>query len=112
MGAHFAPSYANLAMGLWEHLSIWNDNPFSRYIVFIGRYIDYIIVIWDRTRPPVEQFVSHFNYNDLGLSFTFICSPESLAFLDLELCHTNSAIYAKNYIKPIVGNSYLHYQSC
>lgn len=43
MGVNFAPSYANLTMGLWEHLSIWNNNPFSKYIVYIGRYIDDII---------------------------------------------------------------------
>lgn len=40
MGANFAPIYANLTMGFLEHLFIWNDNPFSKHIVFIGRYID------------------------------------------------------------------------
>lgn len=36
MGGNFAPSYANLAMGLWEQCFIW--------------YIDNIIIIWDGPR--------------------------------------------------------------
>lgn len=47
MGAHFAPSYANLTMGHWEHQYIWHNNPFSSHIVFYGRYIDDVIIIWD-----------------------------------------------------------------
>lgn len=47
MGANFAPSYANLAMGYWEKNYIWYNNSFLANIVFFGRYIDNIIVIWD-----------------------------------------------------------------
>lgn len=35
MGANFSTSYANLTMGHWENLFIWNNNPFAQHIVFL-----------------------------------------------------------------------------
>lgn len=112
MGANFAPSYANLMMGLWEQHSTWNNNPYSEHIVFFGRYVDDIVIIWDGTRSRVDYFVAYCNTNDLGLSFTSVCDPNTLAFLDLELSHSDEHIHAKNYTKPTVGNSNLHFHSC
>lgn len=36
MGANFAPSYANLAMGLWKHRYIWHNNPYHKHLIFYG----------------------------------------------------------------------------
>lgn len=40
-------------------------------IIFYGRYIDDIIIIWDRDTNHIKQFVSHYNYN-MGLSFSYM----------------------------------------
>lgn len=112
MGANFAPSYANLAMGFWENQHIYKNNPFSANIVFFGRYIDDLIIIWDGTPNLITSFVQHCNDNTYGLSFTFVTSLNTMAFLDLELGHDGQTIYAKNYVKPTAGKSYLHYKSC
>lgn len=112
MGANFAPSYANLAMGYWEEHYISHNNPYSSYIVFFGRYIDDLIVIWDGPIDSITSFVDHCNHNPYGLSFTHVSDPNCLAFLDLELSHVDESIIAKNYIKPTAGNSFLHYKSC
>lgn len=112
MGTNFAPSYANLTMGLWETRYIWANNPFMAKIIFYGRYIDDIIIIWDGNTDDIESFVSHCNDNNMGLSFTSVHDKTHLAFLDLDLFHDTGRIHAKNYCKPTAGNSYLHYNSC
>lgn len=83
MGANFAPSYANLAMGLWEHEFIWDNNPYSRHLVFYGRYIDDIIIIWSGSPQDTLDFIQHCNSNPHGLRFTHVSNAEKLAFLDL-----------------------------
>lgn len=112
MGANFAPSYANLTMGYWELLHIDHNNPFATHVVYSGWYMDDIIIIWDGSPQLIDSFVHHCNNNTLGLSFTHVSAQESLAFLDLELCHKDRSIYTKNFVKPTAGNSYLHYSSC
>lgn len=98
MGANFAPSYVNLAMGFWENLHILLNNPFSRNIVFFGRYIDDVIIIWDGSFDVINQFVHYCNNNQYGLSFTFVTDPNTLPFLDLKLRHDErtSTIVSKN----------------
>lgn len=112
MGANFAPSYTNLTMGQWENQFIWNNNPFAQHVIFFGRYIDDIVIIWGGSLSQVDDFVAHCNANDLGLSFTAVWSRDSLAFLDLELSHEDVRIFARNYAKATAGKSYLHYDSC
>lgn len=112
MGANFAPSYTNLTMGYWELQYISHNNPFAAHIIYYGRYIDDIILIWEGTSESIESFVKHCNCNSLGLSFTHVIDPEKLIFLDLELFHSESEIHATNFVKPTAGNSYIHYQSC
>lgn len=112
MGANFAPSYANLAMGYWEKNHIWYNNPYSANIVFFGRYSDDIIVIWDGPVDLITLFVEHCNRNPYGLAFTHVFDSNNLIFLDLELSHKDGSIIARNYTKPTAGNSYLHVHSC
>lgn len=96
------------------YLYIFQNNPFAPNIVFFGRYIDDIIIIWDGSVDAIDLFVEYCNKNQYGLSFTFVANPNTLMFLDLELGHNEvtSTIVSKNYIKPTAGNSYLHYNSC
>lgn len=112
MGAHFVSSYANLTMGLWENEYIWHNNPFTPNLIYYGRYIDDIIIIWDGPATLVEDLVAHCKNNMFGLSFTHVCDPTTLAFLDLELSHLDNAFIAKNDFKPTACNSYLHFSSC
>lgn len=112
MGANFAPPYANLAMGLWEHEYVWNNNPYSRHLVYYGRYIDDIIINWSGSPQNIPDFVNHCNHNPHGLGFTYISDADKLAFLDLELYHVGDTIHVRNYSKPTAGISLLHYKSC
>lgn len=96
-------------MGLWELSYIWHNNPFLSNIVFYGRHIDDVIIIWDGNEPMVQDFVTHCNDNNMGLSFTTVMNKEKLSFLDLEWYHVGKEIHARNYTKPKAGNSFLHY---
>lgn len=111
MGAIFAPSYANLTMGFWEHLYLSTNHPFAAHVIYYGRYIDDIVIIWGGTPQEIDTFVQYCNQIPLDLSFTHVLDPNSVAFLDLELCHDNGAIYAKNFIKPTAGNSFIYFDS-
>lgn len=112
MGANFAPGYANLTMGHWEELNIWSNNPYARHLIFYGRYIDDILIIWDGGPDAFSSFVAHCNNNSMGLSFTHVLDSEELVFLDLTLSHDATTIVTSNHVKPTGGNSYLHYTSC
>lgn len=112
MGANLAPSYANLTLGYWETPFIWENNSFAKHIIFFGRYIDDIIVIWDGPSTLIELFVAHCNNNHLGLSFKSVWNKDMLSFLDFEHGHEQGTIFARNYTKPTVNNSHLHYDSC
>lgn len=112
MGANFAPGYANLTMGHWEDLNIWSNNPYARHLIFYGRYIDDILIIWDGGPEVFSSFVAHCNNNSMGLSFTHVLDTHELVFLDLTLSHDDATITTTNHVKPTGGNSYLHYTSC
>lgn len=111
MGAHFAPSYVNLTMGYWEHLHIWQNNPYASHLVFYAHYIDDVVIIWDGPDTLIPGFLEHCNTNTMDLSFTVVSDDNKLAFLDLELFHHDNNICAQNYTKPTSGNSLLHYRS-
>lgn len=112
MGANFSPLYANLAIGFWKTNHIHKNNPYAANIVFFGRYIDELIIIWDGALDLIIPFIEHCTSNNYGLSFTAVSNPSTMGFLDLELGHDEHIICAKNYTKPTAGNSYLHFNSC
>ena len=47
MGARFAPNYSNVFMGAWEGTFVYSDlNIYLNNIIWWGRYIDDIILLW------------------------------------------------------------------
>lgn len=48
----------------------------------------------------VEPIVQYCNDNTIGLSFTHVCDPAELIFLDLELGHTNGKLFPRHISKP------------
>lgn len=101
-----------MPISLWASSNIWHNNLFSSNIMFYGRYMDDVIIIWDGSPSTMQDFVSHCNSNNMGHFFMSVIVKDSLAFLDLELYHVGNKIHAQNYTKPTLGNSFLHYDSC
>lgn len=98
----------------WEHKHIWQNNPFLKHLIFYWWYIDDIIIfIWDGAGAVIDEFVSQCNNNPIRpfLYLMYVADQEKLAFLDLDLYHTNDELHEKKYFKPTAGNSLLQYKS-
>lgn len=96
LGANFGPSYANLTMGQWENTYILHNNPYASQLVYYGRYIDDVVIIWYGPDKLIPAFLQHCNNNNMGPSFTSVTDSIKLSFLDLELFHQNKTICAQN----------------
>lgn len=110
MGTKFAPSYANLFMGHFEHnmikQSAWKDN-----IIMYKRYIDDLFFIWKGSAEDFHCFVDFLNNNQWGLSFTSNISKTNLEYLDIELSVLDTQIITKTFFKSVDCNSFLNFQS-
>lgn len=72
---NFAPSYANIVMGYCEERYVWTHNPFARYIVFFGPYIDDVLVTWNGSVELFDSFVTYCNDNIFGSQFYIQSGP-------------------------------------
>ncbi|CAJ0956544.1 unnamed protein product [Ranitomeya imitator] len=108
MGGKCSPSLANITVAVWEEKYIFNENnPFSNNIVFFGRYIDDLIIIWKGDDMLITDFIKYVNNNDFNLSFTFNTSKTSINYLDISL-----SLLFPPYRKSTDSNSILEAHSC
>lgn len=62
MGACFALNYSNLFMGAWEETFVYcNLNIFLDKIIWWGRFIDDIILLWSGSETELLSFHSYLN---------------------------------------------------
>lgn len=61
-------------------------------LVFYGRYIDDVLLIWDGGPDVFSSFVAHCNNNTMGLSFTHVLNADELLFFWILSFHTKMAI--------------------
>lgn len=60
-----SPSLANLYMTWWEVRYIFSvENPFRDAIVWYGRYIDDLLLVWARNVAPIQKLQA------LGMKFS------------------------------------------
>ncbi|KAM4770876.1 uncharacterized protein WCC33_002646 [Rhinophrynus dorsalis] len=111
MGTRFAPSFANLFLGIWEDDTIWASNWFTPHIKLYRRYIDDIVMVWHGSSKLLEEFFHFINANDLNLKFTYTCSTKEIEFLDLCLFVHEGHILTKTHFKTVDQNSYIPYTS-
>ncbi|XP_056407822.1 uncharacterized protein LOC130303807 [Hyla sarda] len=114
MGSPVAPTYANLLLGWWEEAIVFGEDNsrFHHHIIYWGRYIDDVAVIWSGPKVEFENFVQSLNTNPVGLKFTFEIHKDSLVFLDVLLERSsNGNISTKIHRKPTAGNSLLMWSS-
>lgn len=113
MGARHSPSVANLVMSWFEERYIFSpENVFGGGIVWYGRYIDDILLVWGRDVSAVPDFVNHCNSNPFNLSFTYYCDHNTINFLDLTLRGIPGKLVLTNtYVKPLSGNTVLRANS-
>lgn len=87
MGACFAPNYANLFLGYWEEQYIYNQsrNSFCDKIIFWGRFIDDILLIWSGTELELLQFHEYMNSTNPNIKLSIEYSKTLINFLDLAI---------------------------
>ncbi|XP_041431933.1 uncharacterized protein LOC121397896 [Xenopus laevis] len=112
MGASFAPTYANLYMGWFEQLHIFQaPDHFRGRLVKFFRYIDDCIGIWDGDEESLEEFVRYCNGRVQGLAFTMETHKLHIPFLDVLFSVERDAVVTDLYRKPITRNTLLHSDS-
>ncbi|XP_069821233.1 uncharacterized protein [Dendropsophus ebraccatus] len=114
MGCPVAPTYANLLLGWWEDTMVFGEKfiSFHPNIMYWGRFIDDIMIIWTGTRTLFKEFVHSLNENEIGLKFTCEIQETTLCFLDVNIhLEQDGTIKTSVYRKPTAGNSLLRWES-
>ena len=114
MGSKCAPNFANLFLGWWENTIVFTEQyeHFTNHVLFWGRFIDDVLILWDGTETLFQEFVQNLNQNHIGMSFTSEINSETLTFLDLRISLSpGGRIVTEVYRKPTSTNTLLHWQS-
>ena len=118
MGTRCAPNFANLYMAVLEESfflrmeTLGHPRP-----TFYKRYIDDILIIWERTLFQWEQFVNNLDNYHESIKFTNETNDLEVNFLDVKIYkgerfkHSNILDIAP-YSKPCHKFNYLHFSSC
>lgn len=111
MGTRFAPSLANLYVGLFKTLYIMSDHNWKKDIVLYKHYIDDLIFIWQGSEKDFELFNNYLNENEWGLTFTGTINPKQIDYLDITLFTIDNKICTKKFFKKVDSNNFLDYKS-
>lgn len=117
MGINYAPSLANYYLfynyDLTFKTMLWSPTAISKPILYYGRYLDDILIIYNKNKVKLEKFVSN-NLNHIHPSIQFTMENSvnnSINFLDLTLTlnkDNNNQITYKNFTKKNKSNMMLH----
>ncbi|KAJ1189219.1 hypothetical protein NDU88_005969 [Pleurodeles waltl] len=114
MGAKFAPPYACILMGAVENHWLWSDrsDQFIKHIIFWGRYIDDILLIWQGSEAHLQKFIQSLTPNPWEIEVTYQISKSSIEYLDLLIYVEDNKLMTKFFRKKTSANSILHATSC
>lgn len=115
MGMICAPNDAILFLGWWEHTVVFmaEMSHFKEHILFWGRFIDDVFILWEGDEHLFQDFVQTLNINDLGMHFTSEIHTREITFLDLNITTDHGGcIHTDVYRKSTPTNSCLQWQSC
>ncbi|KAJ0060014.1 hypothetical protein NL108_018667 [Boleophthalmus pectinirostris] len=86
MGACFAPNYANLYLSFWEENYVFSNlNNLRDKILWWGRYIDDVILLWSGSEQELLQFHSYLNNTNVNIKLSLDYSLSEIHFLDLNI---------------------------
>lgn len=108
MGACFSPSLANLYICWWEEDHLYaTSNPYRAHIAWYGRYIDDLLLVWQREASSLKDFYNFLNINNHNLRFTMESNKTSIHFLDVMLYHKNNQVLTNLFWNSTAGNGLL-----
>lgn len=107
MGSRFAPSFANLCVGLFEKAFIMSEHQWKDNIKLYRCYIDDLGFIWEGNEAEFLLFNNILNDNDWGLNFS-----GSVNSIDITLFNEGPKVFTKNFFKKVDSNYFLEFNSC
>lgn len=114
MGACYSPSYAGLYMGKWENDFVFNStkNSYLNKIIYYGRYIDDVLLLWDGSEAELVSFHTYLNGINKNIKLSLEYDKQRISFLDLEIYKDNEGLlHSTIYRKPTSRNTILHAKS-
>ena len=107
MGTKCAPSYANIFMGKFEELHIYQRIR-SKTLLYL-RYIDDLFFIFNGTEEELKRFFQEINQVHRTIKFDYTYSKKEINFLDLIIYKDGKGkLQTKVYTKPTDRQSYLY----
>lgn len=81
-------------------------------MLFWGRFIDDIFLLWSDSISSFKEFVTSLNVNDVGLKFTYEISYTAIPFLDILIEKDRRGnLQTSIYRKPTATSSLLNWES-
>ncbi|XP_075715706.1 vomeronasal type-2 receptor 1-like [Rhinoderma darwinii] len=114
MGTICAPTYANLFLGWWEDTVVFTEelSPYTCHILFWGRFIDDILLLWDGDLTLFDKFMVTLNNNKVDMKFTHVIHKKEIMFLDLKISlHPAGGVHTDISRKLTSTNSLLHWKN-
>ena len=117
MGTKMAPIYATLTLGFLErklYLTIHNNYKFDIYKNFIQyyfRYLDDILVLYDKEALPVNEILNLLNNICPDLKFNLETSGEAVNFLDIKIIKHGNTKETNLFSKCTDTKQYLNFRS-
>lgn len=108
MGTPFAPTYANIFMGILE-ADLLDSFPHKPLLYL--RYIDDIFMIWEHGRESLESFFTHCNSWHPSIKFSYQYSENKINFLDTTVIVESGKLSTTLYRKPMDRQQYLDFTS-
>lgn len=110
MGAHLAPSVANLFLAHWESEVVFTNKPSE--LVCYRRFTEDLFMIWRVDEMGLLSFMDRLNSNNKNIVLSWKYGKESMVFIDLEITLQEGRTSTNNYCKPTDRNSYIAIDSC
>lgn len=105
MGGRFAPSMANLFMGIWERKYVYSEQP--QELITWRRYIDDCFLMWRGSEESLKTFLEGLNGADPNIKLTYNYSKISVDFLDITVYRANDRLQTKTFFKETDRNAYI-----
>lgn len=106
IGAKFAPSLVNLLMAQWEENVVYALN--RPELVLWARYINDILLLWQRDHASLCDFMTILNHNNRGIQLSYEASTTSI----LEIIVQDWQLVTKTFFKTTDRNGYIPVDSC
>jgi hypothetical protein len=111
MGAPTSSILSEVYLQNLEHNSIFKILMEQKIVAYF-RYVDDIMIVYDRNKTNISHMLDLFNKLHSKLKFTLELEEDMINFLDITIHRRPTGVYASIYRKPTASSSLIHVDSC